>query len=106
MLVSASGLDTIQISPTLHLHDRWFCRYLLHGCEPNLLLDLATLDALARCDIAPGDYLGIDYAATEDRLAHQFACACGAGTCLGWIHGRKETPNAEGRAYLARRAGG
>src|SRR2546428_4628041 len=29
VLVHHPTLDTIQISPTLHTHDRWFCRFLL-----------------------------------------------------------------------------
>ena len=103
VLVPQSSLDTIQISPFLHLHDAWFARFLLHSCEPNLRIDLATIEAIAVRDIAAGDYLTLDYAATEDRLARQFACECGAAACRGWMLGRKEEPNAEGRAFLAKR---
>lgn len=103
VLVSAPGLNTIQIAPGIHLHDKWFCRFLHHSCDPNLEIDLRTLAAVAKRPIAPGDALSIDYAATEDRLGRQFACACGAENCRGWILGRKEEPSAKGRAILARR---
>ena len=29
VLVRQSGINTIQVSPKLHLYDRWFCRFLL-----------------------------------------------------------------------------
>lgn len=103
VLVSAPGLNTIQIAPGIHLHDEWFCRFILHSCDPNLEFDLRTLEAMAIRPIAPGDALSVDYAVTEDRLDRQFACACGAANCRGWILGRKEEPSVEGLAVLARR---
>ena len=106
VVVNCSSLDTIQISPTLHMHDRWFCRLLLHSCEPNVVIDTATMDAWAAKDIQAGDYLSIDYAATEDVLGGQFACHCGSPRCRGWMTGRREAPNEEGRAWLARNAVG
>jgi len=60
------------------------------------------LDVIATRDVAPGDYLSLDYAMTEDRLARQFACGCGASNCRAWILGRKELPTVEGLAVLAR----
>lgn len=104
VFVPSSSLDTIQMTPTLHLYDCWFCRFILHSCDPNLRIDFETLEIIALHDIAPGDYLSLDYAMTEDHLARQFACACGAANCRGWILGRKEQPTAEGRVVLARSA--
>jgi len=100
VVVHRSTLDTIQISPTLHLHDRWFCRFLLHSCDPNLAVDVGAMEVRATRDIAAGEYLTIDYAASEDVIANQFACHCGAGVCRGWMMGRREEPNAAGRAFL------
>ena len=106
VLVNRSSLDTIQISPTLHMHDPWFSRLLLHSCEPNLVIDTATMEAWPARDIEPGDYLSIDYAVTEDVLGRQFACHCGSARCRGWVTGRREGPNEEGCAWLARNATG
>lgn len=102
VLVNHAMLETIQISPTLHLHDAWFCRFLLHSCDPNLAIDTTAMEARAATDIKSGDYLSIDYAATEDFLSSQFACHCGAPNCRGWMTGRREEPNEEGRRFLAR----
>lgn len=103
VVVRRATLDTIQISPELHMSDPWFARFLLHCCEPNLAIDTNTMMVRAVKPILPGDYLTIDYAATEDKLGNQFACHCGAPTCRGWMMGRREQPNEEGRAFLAAR---
>src|SRR6266545_1558378 len=68
ILVHHATLDTIQVSPTMHIHDRWFCRFLLHSCDPNLAIDVRTMEARATREIDHGEYLSIDYAATEDVL--------------------------------------
>ncbi len=103
IIVSHTTLNTIQITPTLYMSDPWFCRFLLHSCGPNLRINLETLDVRALRDIPIGDFLAIDYATTDDTVAVQFACNCGAETCRGWITGRAEEINEEGRSYLARR---
>ena len=103
IIVNHTTLNTIQITPTLHFADPWFSRFLLHCCDPNLGINVENLDVLALKDIFPGEYLTIDYAATEDRVASQFACNCGAPNCRGWVTGRAEEINAEGRSYLALR---
>lgn len=90
ILVHTTTLNTIQITPHIHLSDSWFCRYLLHGCDPNLAIDIETLVARAVKPIRPGDRLTIDYGATEDHLARPFPCHCGAATCREWITGRRE----------------
>jgi len=102
-LVSRPSINTIQISSTLHMADPWFCRYLLHSCDPNLAIDTAVMRVRALRDIDSGEILTIDYAATEDVIANQFACKCGASNCRGWMTGRREGPNEEGRAFLAAR---
>ncbi|MBT5415547.1 MAG: SET domain-containing protein-lysine N-methyltransferase [Rhodospirillaceae bacterium] len=97
------SLNTIQIGPDLHMSDPWFCRFILHACDPNARFDLTDLTLIARRPIAPGDLLSVDYGATEDRLARQFECHCGATDCRGWMMGCKEKPTEEGRRVLAAR---
>ena len=83
VLANHAPLETIQITPALHSHDPWFCRFLLHSCAPNLVIDTSVMEVRAAKAIKPGDYLSIDYAATEDVLSSQFACQCGALNCRG-----------------------
>ncbi len=100
VIVNHTTLDTIQITPTLFFADRWFCRFLLHSCDPNLEINVEHLDVWALRKISPGEYLTIDYAKTEDAVTFQFACNCGAASCRGWITGRTEEINEEGHSYL------
>jgi hypothetical protein len=58
-------------------------------------------ELVARRDIAAGDLLTVDYAATEDVLYVQFPCRCGALQCRNWITGRADPVNPIGAAYLA-----
>lgn len=100
VIVSKTTLDTIQITPTLHFADQWFCRFLLHSCDPNLEINVEHLHVMALRNISSGEYLTIDYSNTDDAVAFQFACRCGAPNCRGWIKGRAEEINEEGRSYL------
>ena len=102
IITSHVTINTIQITPTLHFHDQWFCRFLLHSCDPNLAIDVMTLEARATHAIEPREYATIDYRATEDVIAIQFPCSCGAENCCGWMRGRTEKPNEEGRLFLFR----
>lgn len=92
---------TLQVSPDTHLHDPYFVGLFLHSCAPNCVLDMQRLEIWSLADIEPGGLLTIDYAVTEDSLFKQFPCKCGSSGCRRWITGRRETVNAEGRAYLA-----
>ena len=103
ILVNHTTLDTIQITPTLYFSDPWFCRFLLHSCDPSLEIDVANLEVRALKDIPPGQYLTIDYATNDDTITFQFACNCGAPNCRGWVTGRAEEINEEGRSFLAHR---
>lgn len=91
---------SLQVDAARHISGTRYVGYLSHGCDPNAGLDMATFTLVARRDIAPGEAVTIDYAETEDRLHRQFACRCGAAICRGWITGRAEPPNEEGRAWL------
>ncbi len=96
IITSHVTINTIQITPTLHFHDQWFCRFMLHSCDPNLAIDVSVLEARATRDIQPGEYVTIDYRATEDVIEYQFLCNCRAENCCGWMHGRLEEPIREG----------
>ena len=102
VISSHTTLDTIQITPTLFFSDPWFCRFLLHSCEPNLQIDLERLAVRALRDISPDEYLTIDYADTDDTVTFQFACKCEAPSCRGWVKGRAEQISEEGRRHLAK----
>ncbi len=102
VIVNHTTLDTIQITPTLYFSDPWFCRFLLHSCDPNLEINLEHLDVKALKDIFPDEYLTIDYATTDDTVTFQFACNCGAPNCRRWVTGRAEETNEEGRSHLAK----
>ena len=101
VLAAGATLNTIQIKPELHMSDPWFCRFLLHSCDPNACIDVAAMTLTARRTISSGDVVTIDYGTTEDRLERQFECHCGARNCRHWMMGRRETANAEGRGVLA-----
>lgn len=92
---------SLQIDATRHISATRYIGYLSHGCDPNCRLDMIGFTLVALRAVEPGEVLTVDYADTEDRLHRQFACCCGAATCRGWIHGRSEDANDEGRAWLA-----
>ncbi len=104
ILVKHTTLDTIQITPTLYFSDPWFCRFLLHSCDPSLEISVADLEVRALKDISPDEYLTIDYATNDDTIAFQFACNCGATNCRGWVTGGAEEINEQGRSFFALRS--
>lgn len=85
---------SLQVGPGQHISGTRFIGFLSHGCDPNCRLDMERFELVALRDIACGDLLTIDYAATEDELYTQFACDCGADTCRGWITGRNDVSRA------------
>ncbi len=91
---------TLQINPTMHLLDLNFVGYLAHSCEPNVFVDMHSLEVWALKDITPEQSLSMDYASTEDELFKQFACLCGSPGCRHWITGRKEKIAEDGRLHL------
>ncbi|MFU2330779.1 SET domain-containing protein-lysine N-methyltransferase [Pseudomonas sp. NFX98] len=91
---------TRQLAPGVHVYDPRFCGLLRHSCDPNVYLDMSELWLWALKDIHKGDWLTMDYAATEDKLLRQFACRCGCYNCRGWITGYDEAPNADGQLFL------
>lgn len=93
---------TRQLAPGVHVYDPRFCGLLRHSCDPNVFLDMSELWLWALKDLQKGDWLSMDYAATEDKLLRQFACRCGSYNCRGWITGYDESPNADGQRFLKR----
>ncbi|MHC8379110.1 SET domain-containing protein-lysine N-methyltransferase [Pseudomonas sp. MDT1-16] len=91
---------TRQLARGIHVYDPRFCGLLRHSCDPNVFLDMSELWLWALKDIKKGEQLTMDYAATEDKLLHQFACRCGSLDCRGWITGYDEQPNADGQLFL------
>lgn len=98
----SSGLrqHSLQRSPGDNLEDPYFVGYLLHSCDPNVVVDMHQQKVFCLKDIQAGEPLFMDYASTEDVLFRQFACACGAPNCRQWITGRHEPVNEQGRQYL------
>jgi hypothetical protein len=94
--------QTRQLQIGIHIYDPRFCGLLEHSCDPNVFLDMSELWLWALKDIHSGERLTMDYAATEDKLLHQFACTCGASLCRGWITGYDDPPNLEGQRFLQR----
>jgi len=94
---------SLQVDADRHVSGTRYIGYLSHGCDPNATLHMANFTLVARREIAPGDIVTIDYTETEDKLYRQFSCSCGATNCRGWIVGRVEQPNDEGKAWLSRR---
>ena len=84
-------LFSLQITPTLHLHDPYFYGKLMHSCDPNVRVDVNSRQFIATRAIRPGDVVTLDYAASEDYLFRSFPCRCGAVHCRGIVSGRKQT---------------
>jgi len=94
--------QTRQLLTGIHIYDPRFCGLIEHACDPNVFLDMSELWLWALKDIHRGERLTMDYAATEDKLLHQFACGCGSSRCRGWITGFDEPPSLEGHHFLQR----
>ena len=91
---------SLQRAPGDHLEDPYFVGYLLHSCDPNVVVDMHQQTVYCLKDIQAGEPLFMDYASTEDVLFRQFACACAAPNCREWITGRNEPVNDEGKHHL------
>ncbi len=87
---SSVTLFSLQITPTLHLHDPYFYGKLMHSCDPNVRVDVTTRQFIATRAIRAGEPVTLDYAASEDYLFRNFPCRCGAAQCRGIVAGRKQ----------------
>ena len=95
---------SVQIGEELHVDlgpgytieeilDRYFWRFMNHGCDPNLLITVEEVVALR--DIEPGVALTFNYNTTEWNMAEPFRCHCGSPQCLGTIRGFKHLTAAQ-----------
>lgn len=89
IVVPEITLFTLQLAEGAHVHDPFFMGKVLHSCEPNCRVVMNERRFIAAQDIAPGDYITMDYNSTEDRLFRGFQCRCGSHTCQGMIRGSK-----------------
>jgi uncharacterized membrane protein YeiB len=86
-LVEQPTRFTIQVGADAHLTpisehaSPW--KYLNHGCDPNVAIDVPRRVIVARRPITAGEELRFDYNTTEWELAEPFVCNCGAPTCVG-----------------------
>ncbi len=60
-------------------------RYTNHSCSPNARLSIrqGRVEFYARCVIAPGDEITVNYGPTHHK--GRLACRCGAAKCTGWL---------------------
>lgn len=95
---------SVQIGENLHIDlrpgrsleeelDRYFWRYMNHGCEPTAMVD--GRDVVALRDLRPFEDITIDYNATEYDMAEPFACRCGSKRCHGTVRGFRHLTRAE-----------
>lgn len=88
-LLTHQTLYTLQMRPGLYIEDPYFMGKTLHSCDPNAYVDMKSQQFWARKHINPGDFITIDYEATEDVLFRSFDCGCGADKCRGRISGKR-----------------
>lgn len=82
---------TLRVTDDLHLHDPFLMGKVLHSCDPNCHVDMATRTFTAIKPIKAGEFVTMDYAQTEAVLYKPFPCACGAAKCRGWVRGYAES---------------
>lgn len=95
---------SLQRGPDDHLIDPHFVGYLLHSCNPNVVVDMHQQKVYCVADIAPDTPLTMDYATTEDKLFKQFPCSCQSANCRLWVTGRNEVVNEQGTDFLQNHA--
>lgn len=96
---SAITLFSLQVASGLYLHDPYFMGKILHRCDPNCDVDMEHRLFVARRNIAPGDWVTMNYEQTEDELYRPFICNCGAEPCGGFAGNRMITGRAVGMPH-------
>lgn len=81
---------SLRLADSLHIHDPWVMGKVLHSCDPNMRVDMATLTFFATKLIGSGELLTMDYASTEEYLFKCFVCQCGSNNCREFIRGTKQ----------------
>src|SRR5438105_8899772 len=80
---------SVQVEEDLYLvttRDNDPTDYINHSCAPNLGMS-GQIALVAMRDIAPGQEVAFDYAMTDGSPYDEFACACGAPDCRGYVSG-------------------
>lgn len=65
--------------------DRFYWRFMNHGCEPSAVIRRRAVFALK--PIRAGEQIAFNYNTTEYELAEPFECRCGSSRCDGLIRG-------------------
>ena len=74
--------------------------YLEHHPQPNLRVSADSESVVATRPIQPGDFLSIDYCATEHTLFAQFPTVAEPALLRPWTTGSHEEVNEEGKMWL------
>jgi len=79
---------TVQIGRTEHT-DVGKLAALNHSCDPNVILETARMQMIARRDIEQGEELSFFYPSTEWEMDAPFICLCGAANCIHVVAGAR-----------------
>ena len=82
---------TVQIDRTEHT-DVGKLAALNHSCDPNVILDTAKMQMVARRDIEKGEELSFFYPSTEWEMDAPFICLCGSANCIHVVAGARFLP--------------
>jgi hypothetical protein len=82
---------TVQIGRTEHTNVGKLAA-LNHSCDPNVILDTANLEMVARRDIEQGEELSFFYPSTEWEMDAPFICLCGSTNCIHVVAGARFLP--------------
>ncbi len=79
--------ESLFIAPVRQAQRDGSMLYTNHSCDPNIAIQ-GQIVFVAMRDITPGEELTHDWATTDDDLAYEMDCNCGASTCRGTITGK------------------
>lgn len=79
---------SVQMSADLHIEEQYLAS-LNHSCDPNVLINVETLELQAIRDIKAGEELSFFYPSTEWEMDAPFDCLCQSSRCLKKIAGAK-----------------
>lgn len=91
---------TVQIGENEHFEfDPDYLKFMNHGCDPNVFIDLDTLTLVAIKPINEGEELRFFYPSTEWKMDQPFECTCGFSNCIGTISGAHKLSKTQLSAY-------
>lgn len=90
-VVNKPNRFTVQIDRTEHT-DVGKLAALNHSCDPNVILDTAKMEMVARRDIEKGEELSFFYPSTEWEMDAPFICLCGSANCIHVVAGARFLP--------------